>query len=79
MKPDTMTSQEPRPLLRIRIPPIDETEFAPTTWAKDEDEDEEEDYVCCLDCGDHAPPTYWGDFCSRSCYIAWCFGDEEDE
>jgi hypothetical protein len=55
-----------RPTLRIRIPPIDETVFAPTNQT-----DEEEEYVCCRECGDEAPPTYWGDFCSRGCYIEW--------
>ncbi len=52
----------PHPTLRIRIPPIDEQEFAPA---------EEEDYICCRECGDMVPPTYWGNFCSRVCYIAW--------
>jgi hypothetical protein len=59
------TTGAERPALRIRIPPIDETVFAQV------EEEGEDEYVCCRECGDEAPPTYWGDFCSRSCYIVW--------
>jgi hypothetical protein len=69
----------PHPTLRIRIPPVNEQEFAPTNDEPREashrppaaDVEDEEDYICCRECGDEAPATYWGDFCSRGCYIEW--------
>ncbi len=75
MSSDSMTGAERQatesrgptgPTLRIRIPPVNEQEFAPTN-----DEDPEEEYICCRECGEEAPATYWGDFCSRGCYIEW--------
>ena len=71
---DHSTTGAERPALRIRIPPIDETVFAPTNQT---DEDEEEDYICCRECGEDAPPTYWGDFCSRGCYIEWFYVESD--
>ena len=64
---DHSTTGAERPSLRIRIPPVDEQEFAPTA----DDEEDTENYICCRECGEDAPPTYWGDFCSRGCYIEW--------
>jgi hypothetical protein len=65
--------------LRIRIPPINEAEFAPTPWTDETDDDDYETYIGCIGCGEEAPPTYWGNFCSRSCYLSWCFAEEEDD